>query len=63
MKVIYRSCKIDNSQQEILNLDKKMIKIAVDGTFEYLHDGHKKLIKKAFSIVNKGIVHIGLTSN
>ena len=40
-----------------------MIKIALSGTFEYLYDGHKKLIKKAFSITNKGIVHIGLTSN
>ena len=40
-----------------------MIKVAVGGTFEYLHDGHKKLIEKAFSIANKGIVHIGLTSN
>lgn len=40
-----------------------MPKVAIGGTFEYLHDGHKKLIKMAFRIVRDGEVHIGLTSN
>ena len=40
-----------------------MLKIAVGGTFEYLHDGHKALIKKAFELADGGEVYIGLTSN
>ncbi|HJH32438.1 MAG TPA: phosphopantetheine adenylyltransferase [Methanosarcinaceae archaeon] len=40
-----------------------MAKVAVGGTFEYLHDGHKALIKKAFEIAAGGEVYIGLTSN
>ncbi len=40
-----------------------MLKIAVGGTFEYLHDGHKALIKKAFELAGGGEVYIGLTSN
>ena len=40
-----------------------MSKVAVGGTFEYLHDGHKALIKKAFDLAAGGEVYIGLTSN
>ncbi|MGP8321010.1 MAG: phosphopantetheine adenylyltransferase [Methanosarcinaceae archaeon] len=40
-----------------------MAKVAVGGTFEYLHDGHKVLIKKAFELAAGGEVYIGLTSN
>lgn len=40
-----------------------MSKVAVGGTFEYLHDGHKALIKKAFELANGGEVYVGLTSN
>ena len=40
-----------------------MSKVAVGGTFEYLHDGHKALIKKAFELAAGGEVYIGLTSN
>jgi len=40
-----------------------MPKVAVGGTFQYLHDGHAKLIKKAFEIAQDGKVHIGLTSD
>ncbi len=40
-----------------------MSKVAVGGTFEYLHDGHKALIKKAFEFAAGGEVYIGLTSN
>jgi pantetheine-phosphate adenylyltransferase len=40
-----------------------MPKVAVGGTFQYLHDGHAKLIKKAFEIAKDGKVHIGLTSD
>ena len=40
-----------------------MPKVAVGGTFQYLHDGHAKLIKKAFKIAGDGKVHIGLTSD
>lgn len=40
-----------------------MVKVAVGGTFEYLHDGHKLLLNKAFELVDNGEVYIGLTSN
>ena len=40
-----------------------MPKVAVGGTFQYFHDGHAKLIKKAFEIAKDGKVHIGLTSD
>ncbi|MFP4654769.1 MAG: phosphopantetheine adenylyltransferase [Methanohalobium sp.] len=40
-----------------------MAKVAVGGTFQYIHDGHKKLIKKTFELANDGHVDIGLTSN
>ena len=40
-----------------------MPKVAVGGTFQYLHDGHAKLIEKAFEIAKDGKVHIGLTSD
>jgi pantetheine-phosphate adenylyltransferase len=40
-----------------------MPKVAVGGTFQYLHDGHAKLIEKAFEIAQDGTVHIGLTSD
>lgn len=37
--------------------------VAVGGTFQYFHDGHAKLIEKAFEIAGDGKVHIGLTSD
>jgi pantetheine-phosphate adenylyltransferase len=40
-----------------------MPKVAVAGTFQYFHDGHAKLIEKAFEIAEDGKVHIGLTSD
>lgn len=40
-----------------------MPKVAVGGTFQYLHDGHARLIEKAFEIAGSGKVHIGLTSD
>lgn len=40
-----------------------MPKVAVGGTFQYFHDGHAKLIEKAFEIAENGKVHIGLTSD
>lgn len=40
-----------------------MPKVAVGGTFQYLHDGHARLIEKAFEIVGNGKVYIGLTSD
>lgn len=40
-----------------------MSKVAVGGTFEYLHDGHKALITKAFELAAGDEVYIGLTSN
>ncbi len=40
-----------------------MPKVAVGGTFQYFHDGHAKLIEKAFEIAEDGKVHIGLTSD
>jgi pantetheine-phosphate adenylyltransferase len=40
-----------------------MPQVAVGGTFQYLHDGHAKLLEKAFEIAQDGKVHIGLTSD
>jgi pantetheine-phosphate adenylyltransferase len=40
-----------------------MPKVAVGGTFQYFHDGHTKLIEKAFEIAEDGKVYIGLTSD
>lgn len=40
-----------------------MGRTAVGGTFEYLHDGHKQLIKKAFETAGDDVVDIGITSN
>jgi pantetheine-phosphate adenylyltransferase len=40
-----------------------MPQVAVGGTFQYLHDGHAKLLEKAFEIAQDGRVHIGLTSD
>ena len=40
-----------------------MTRVAVGGTFECLHDGHRSLIRKAFELANGGLVDIGLTSN
>lgn len=40
---------------------KKYKKVAVGGTFDKFHEGHKKLLKTAFDIGNE--VEIGVTSN
>lgn len=40
-----------------------MPKVVVGGTFECLHDGHRKLLRKAFELSGNGEVDIGLTSN
>ncbi|WP_440954803.1 phosphopantetheine adenylyltransferase [Methanosarcina sp. Mfa9] len=40
-----------------------MPKVVVGGTFQYIHDGHTKLIKKAFEVAGDGKVYIGLTSD
>jgi pantetheine-phosphate adenylyltransferase len=40
-----------------------MPRTAVGGTFEYLHDGHRRLLHKAFDIAENDIVDIGLTSD
>lgn len=40
-----------------------MTRVAVGGTFEPLHDGHKALLKKAYELGKNGEVIIGLTSN
>ncbi|MBP2030111.1 pantetheine-phosphate adenylyltransferase [Methanohalophilus levihalophilus] len=37
--------------------------IAVGGTFEFLHDGHKQLLIRAFEIAESGNVDIGITSD
>jgi pantetheine-phosphate adenylyltransferase len=40
-----------------------MARVVVGGTFECLHDGHRKLIRKAFELAKGGEVDIGLTSD
>lgn len=40
-----------------------MGRTAVGGTFEFLHDGHMALIRKAFEIAKGDIVDIGLASD
>ncbi|RQD81094.1 phosphopantetheine adenylyltransferase, partial [Methanosalsum natronophilum] len=41
-----------------------MSTVAVGGTFEYLHYGHKKLLEKAVELATSGgEVHIGVTSD
>ncbi len=40
-----------------------MARIAIGGTFECLHDGHRSLIRKAFELASGDLVDIGLTSN
>jgi len=40
-----------------------MPKTAVGGTFEYLHDGHRKLLRRAFKIAAGDLLDIGLTSD
>ncbi|MDT8357045.1 MAG: phosphopantetheine adenylyltransferase [Methanomicrobiaceae archaeon] len=40
------------------------MKVMVGGTFDPLHDGHKKLISRSFEIAGKrGSVYIGLTTD
>ena len=40
------------------------MKVCIGGTFDFLHDGHKNLINKAFEIAGEnGFVFIGLTTN
>ncbi len=40
-----------------------MARVVVGGTFEFLHDGHRELLRKSFEIADDGKVDIGLTSN
>lgn len=40
-----------------------MAKVAIGGTFECLHDGHREMLRKAFELAGDGSVDIGLTSN
>ncbi|NLI62807.1 MAG: phosphopantetheine adenylyltransferase [Methanosarcinaceae archaeon] len=49
-----------------------MFKVVLGGTFEFMHDGHVRLLDEAFRLLKenescvsivKGIVHIGLTSD
>ena len=40
-----------------------MIRVAVGGTFDPLHDGHKALLEKACELSRGGELLVGLTSN
>jgi pantetheine-phosphate adenylyltransferase len=39
------------------------MRIAIGGTFDPLHDGHKKLLKKAYELCEGGEIVIGVTSD
>lgn len=39
------------------------MKVAIGGTFDPLHDGHKKLLKKVFELSEGGEIVIGVTSD
>jgi len=39
------------------------MKVAIGGTFDSLHDGHKKLLKKVFELSEGGEIAIGVTSD
>lgn len=40
-----------------------MAKVAIGGTFECLHDGHRELLNRAFELADGGQADIGLTSD
>lgn len=39
------------------------MKVAIGGTFDTLHDGHKKLLKKVYELSEGGEIVIGVTSD
>ncbi|MDI6886417.1 MAG: phosphopantetheine adenylyltransferase [archaeon] len=39
------------------------MKVAIGGTFDPLHDGHKKLLKKVYELSEGGEIVIGVTSD
>lgn len=41
----------------------EQMKVALGGTFDPLHDGHKKLLKKVFELSDGGEIVIGVTSD
>ena len=41
----------------------RKMRIAIGGTFDPLHDGHKKLLKKAYELCEGGEIVIGVTSD
>jgi pantetheine-phosphate adenylyltransferase len=41
----------------------RKIRVAIGGTFDPLHDGHKKLLKKVYELSEGGEIVIGVTSD
>lgn len=40
-----------------------MVRVAVGGTFDPLHDGHRALLRKAIELSRDGEIVVGITSN
>lgn len=54
---------LSTSTKELPDRCKILSKVAIGGTFEPLHDGHKALLERVFELAHDDEVLIGLTSD